>query len=106
MSRFSEEAWSHIAELRGAIDRLPFIAELAAGTLRRDRFQAYILQDAIYLGRFSRALAIAAAKAPDAAAVQSFAQFATGAVAVEQTLHETYLAAFGVGSEAAARTEP
>ena len=70
MARFSDEAWARIAGLRAAIDRLPFITELTAGTLRRDRFQTYILQDALYLGQFSRALAIAAAKAPDAATLQ------------------------------------
>jgi len=106
MTRFSDEAWARIAGLRAAIDRLPFITELTAGTLRRDRFQTYILQDALYLGQFSRALAIAAAKAPDAATLQSFAQSAVGAVTVEQALHENYLKAFGVAPETVAGAEP
>jgi thiaminase len=74
MARFSDEAWQRTAALREAIHRLPFNTELAAGLLSRERFQTYIIQDAIYLGRFSRALAISAAKAPDAATTQSFAQ--------------------------------
>src|SRR4051812_16730013 len=106
MTRFSDEAWARIAGLRAAIDRLAFITELTAGTLRRDRFQTYILQDALYLGQFSRALAIAAAKAPDAATLQSFAQSAVGAVTVEQALHENYLKAFGVAPETVAGAEP
>ena len=61
MIRFSEEAWQRTASLREAIHTLPFNIELAAGTLARDRFQHYIVQDALYLGQFSRALAIAAA---------------------------------------------
>ena len=65
MSRFSDEAWQGTGRLREAIHALPFNTELAAGTLPRDRFQHYIVQDALYLGQFSRALAIAAAKAPD-----------------------------------------
>ena len=94
--RFTDEAWAATAELRAAIDTLPFIRELTAGTLARPRFQTYITQDALYLGQFSRALAIAAAKAPDTAALQSFLSWAIGAVAVETELHRTYLAAFGV----------
>jgi len=70
--------------------------QLAAGSLTRERFQGYILQDALYLGRFSRALAIAAAKAPDSDAMQSFAQSALRAVAVEQALHGRYLREFGI----------
>jgi thiaminase/transcriptional activator TenA len=83
MMRFSEEAWQRNAALREAIHRLPFNAELAAGSLAPERFRWYILQDAIYLGEYARVLALAAAKAPDAAAVQWFAGAAVEAVAVE-----------------------
>jgi thiaminase/transcriptional activator TenA len=107
MIRFSDEAWQRTARLREAIHRLPFNTELAAGSLARDRFQGYIIQDSLYLGRFSRALAIAAAKAPDSESMQSFAQSALSAVAVEQALHGRYLREFGIdpagigGAEAA-----
>src|SRR5205809_1595998 len=90
MMRFSEEGWEHTAALRAAIHRLPFNTELAAGTLAPERFRFYILQDAIYLGQYSGVLALAAARAPDAANLQAFAQSALGAVAVEQRLHEHY----------------
>lgn len=106
MTRFSDEAWERTARLRDAIYRLGFNTELSAGTLARDRFQAYIVQDALYLGRFSRALAIAAAKAPDVGTMQSFAQSALGAVAVEQTLHRQYLRQFGVEPADVASAEP
>ena len=82
MIRFSDEAWERTVRLREAIHRLPFNTELASGSLAQDRFRAYIVQDALYLGSFSRALAIAAAKAPDVDAMQSFAQSSLGAVAV------------------------
>lgn len=104
--RFTDEAWAATAELRAAIDTLPFIRELTAGTLARPRFQTYITQDALYLGQFSRALAIAAAKAPDTAALQSFLNWAIGAVAVETELHRTYLSAFGVDPATAETAEP
>ena len=58
--------------LREAIGRMPFNTELAAGTLAPERFRFYILQDAIYLAEYARVLAIAAAKAPDAATVPGF----------------------------------
>jgi thiaminase/transcriptional activator TenA len=106
MIRFSDEAWQQTARLRRAIDALPFNTELAAGTLARDRFQHYITQDALYLGQFSRALAIAAAKAPDTLTLQSFAQSALGAVAVEHALHEQYLRAFEVDAATLAAAEP
>ena len=106
MTRFSDEAWERTAALRTAIHGLPFNTELAAGSLSRQRFQTYIVQDAIYLGQFSRALAISAAKAPDTATMQSFAQSALGAIAVEQALHDRYLRDFGVDPAGIAEAEP
>lgn len=104
--RFSEEAWQRTAELREAIHLLSFNTELAAGILAPERFRFYILQDAIYLGQYSRVLALAAARAPDAANLQAFAQSALGAVAVEQRLHEHYLHQFGVEPAVIAAAEP
>jgi thiaminase (transcriptional activator TenA) len=104
--RFSDEAWRRTATLREAIHLLPFNTELAAGSLAPERFRFYILQDAIYLGQYSRVLALAAARAPDTAQLQAFAQSALGAVAVEQRLHEHYLHEFGVEPAAVAAAEP
>jgi thiaminase/transcriptional activator TenA len=106
MIRFSDDAWHRTGSLREAIHQLPFNTELAAGSLGRERFQTYITQDAIYLGQFSRALAISAAKAPDTPTMQSFAQSALGAIAVEQALHGRYLRDFGVDPAGIADSEP
>lgn len=104
--RFSEDAWEGNAALRNAIHALPFNTELAAGTLAPERFRFYILQDALYLGQYSRVLSIAAAKAPDAASLQAFGHSALGAIAVEQRLHEHYLAEFGIAPAEVAAAEP
>jgi thiaminase (transcriptional activator TenA) len=104
--RFSDEARRQTAALRAAIGQLPFNTELAAGTLAPERFRFYITQDLLYLAEYARVLAIAAAKAPDAATVRWLAQAAGEAVAVEQALHTRYLAAFGVDPETAAVSEP
>lgn len=106
MTRFSDEARHRTQALRAAIETLPFNTELAAGTLARARFEHYITQDALYLGQFSRALALAAAKAPDIGTLQAFAQSALGAVAVEHALHEHYLRAFGLDPGSLATAEP
>lgn len=103
---FSQAAWDRTSDLRRAIHAHPFNLELAAGTLRHDRFQHYMLQDAIYLVAYSRVLAAASARAPGVAAQEFFADASKTALVVERALHESYLSQFGVSREEAAAAEP
>jgi len=103
---FSTEAWQRIAPLYDAILDLPFNRELAAGTLSRERFTFYMLQDAHYLTYFARALAITAARAPDNEALIQFAASAREAVVVERALHEGFFEQYGISPAEAAAAEP
>ena len=69
MTRFTDALWAEIQPTYEAILDLPFNRELAAGTLSRERFIFYMVQDAHYLTHFARALAVTAARAPDADAL-------------------------------------
>lgn len=103
---FSTRAWQRIAPLYNSILMLPFNQELAAGTLSRERFTFYMLQDAIYLTSFARALAVTAARAPDEDAIIQFAGSARTAVVVERELHAGFFHTFGITPAQAAATEP
>jgi thiaminase/transcriptional activator TenA len=103
---YSQDAWTEIAPLFEKIVALPFNRELAAGTLSRERFVHYMIQDAHYLAMFSRALAIAAAKAPDADGQVVLSHAAHDAIVVERALHEDFFAAFGVDAATVAATPP
>lgn len=103
---FTETMWAEVGPLRRAIAAQPFLAELAAGTLPADTFRHYIVQDSLYLGEYARALALAAAKAPDAAGRLEFSDGAKVAVQVEEALHQAFFGQFGVTAEVAARAQP
>ena len=83
---------------------MPFNAELAAGVLSEARFRNYITQDAHYLIGFGRALALAAAKAPNADRIVQFAKAAEVAIVVEHALHGSFFEQFGIMPEAFAQT--
>jgi thiaminase/transcriptional activator TenA len=108
MTKFSACAWQNNRPLYEHILTMPFNAELAAGTLREDRFRHYIIQDAHYLEGFARALALAAAKADNSDHIVQFAEAAKTAIIVERALHADYFAKFGVTTAdfAAARPTP
>ena len=101
---FSDQAWAHNAALYEAIRTMPFNAELAAGTLSEERFRHYITQDAHYLVGFGRALALAAAKAPNPDRIVQFAKAAEVAIVVERALHGSFFQQFAISPEMFAQT--
>jgi thiaminase/transcriptional activator TenA len=103
---FCQTVWEDVAPLRRAILDHPFLNELAAGTLAPESFRHYIVQDSLYLAEYSRALALAAARAPTASGRLEFSDGAKVAVQVEEALHQAFFAQFGVTAEIAAASEP
>jgi len=101
---FSQSLWQANQALYQDTLHLPFNQELAAGTLSRDRFCHYMIQDAHYLARYSRALAVTAAKADGTQDIVQFAQAAQRAVQVESQLHGHFMRAFGISPEQFAAT--
>ena len=93
---FTETLWAEIQPLFDEILSHPFIEGLTDGRLQQDAFRFYIVQDALYLREFARALSIAAAKAPDEDAIIMFNEHAAGALQVEQSLHAGFFSDFGL----------
>ncbi|MFG1702546.1 thiaminase II [Nonomuraea sp. M3C6] len=99
---FCDDMWQRTADLMGAIHDHPFNTALGDGTLERDRFAFYIVQDGRYLEAFSKALATASTRAADPADAAFYAQSAHTALAAERMLHAGYIEEFGLGAEDAA----
>ena len=105
-SMFTTQAWNSIDKIYSSILQMEFIEELKQGSLGKEIFQHYIIQDGIYLGEFSRTLAIISAKAPTPELQLQFARNAAEAIAVERALHEQFFAEFKIPAEIALSTEP
>ena len=103
-SAFTDELWVAIEPIYAAILRHPFIAGLTDGTLPRERFEFYAVQDALYLREFARALAIAGARAPKDDWIVMLTDHAAGAIRVERTLHEGFFEVFGLTAADVAAT--
>jgi thiaminase/transcriptional activator TenA len=102
--RFTAELWRSIEATYAAILRHPFLTGLTDGTLPRQSFQFYAVQDALYLREFARALSIAAARAPQEDWIIMFNEHAAGALKVERMLHESFFKEFGLSPEEVAST--
>src|SRR3954462_15909976 len=101
---FSRDAWSRNAGLYEAIRTMPFNAELAAGVLSEASFRHYITQDAHYLIGFGRALALAAAKAPNPDRIVQFAKSAEVAINVERELDDSFFRQYQIAPQVFADT--
>jgi thiaminase/transcriptional activator TenA len=93
---FTRELWTAIEPLYDEILRHPFLRGLTDGTLPREAFRFYAIQDALYLREFARSLAAAAARAPEDDWIIMFSDFAASALRVERALHESFFAAWGL----------
>ena len=103
---FSTELWDSNADVYGAILSHPFITGLTDGTLPEPAFAHFVVQDALYLRDYARALAVVASRAPDSAAMQMFASHAAEAVAAELELHAALLPELGISPADVAAAEP
>ena len=93
---FTTELWNSIGAISAAILRHPFLKGFTDGSLPRESFQFYAVQDALYLREFARALSLAAARAPREDWIIMFNEHAAGALRVERALHEELLPGSGV----------
>jgi len=79
------------ADVRAAVDALPFLAALGDGTLDPAVFRHYLEQDGCYLREYTRALALLAARAPRPDDAEVWAGSAAAAVVAERELHADLL---------------
>ena len=88
---WSREAWKASEPIFEAIKKLPFITELADGTLPAETFRRYIEQDNLYITQYSRVLAHIASRLDDIDEMDTFLKFAGDGVATEKALHSMYV---------------
>ncbi|HSD18440.1 MAG TPA: thiaminase II [Anaeromyxobacter sp.] len=95
-TRFRDLMWTAMQDIYTRILTHPFVAGLTDGSLPRDAFAYYVVQDAHYLSDYARALALVGAKAPDEATLAMFAGHARGAIEVERSLHTGLFREMGI----------
>jgi thiaminase/transcriptional activator TenA len=101
---FTGELWAAAEGTYHNILTHPFLTGLTDGSLDRSAFRFYVLEDALYLTEFARALSIIASRAPKDEWIVAFNRDAIGSLEAERELHESYFRDFGLTeSELASR---
>ena len=98
------QLWRSIEPIYAAILEHPFLAGLTDGSLPRDAFRFYVIQDARYLREYAKALAVLAGRAHSEDAVLTLSRHAAGAIKVERSLHDSFFRDFDLSPAAVAAT--
>ena len=103
---FITEIENQTLSIRQAILEHPFITGIGDGSLPVDRFKYYVIQDYVYLIDYSRALAIASARAIDLQDMSWFAGLLDETLNREMALHRSYCQEFGINLQELESVEP
>ncbi|MDQ0256974.1 thiaminase/transcriptional activator TenA [Evansella vedderi] len=74
----------------------PFVQEIGNGTLDKEKFRFYMIQDYLYLIEYAKLFAIGAAKAKDVETMGKFAAMLDSTLNEEMSLHRQYGEKFGI----------
>ncbi len=88
---WSTTVWQTVLPIYNAILALPFLKELADGTLPREKFDFYIGQDSLYLNEYTRVLSDIASRMTETYMTETFLRFAADGIAVERELHASFI---------------
>lgn len=77
----------------------PFVKGIEAGTLDKEKFRYYIIQDFLYLEDYAKSFAIGIAKAKSVETTQLFSDYIALLTGSEMNIHHGYMGKFGVSQE-------
>ncbi len=88
----TEEIWQSYNEH-------PFVKGIEDGTLDKEKFRYYIIQDFLYLEDYARSFAVGIAKARSVETTRIFSSYIAMLTGSEMTIHHGYMGKFGVTQE-------
>ena len=99
---WTKDVWAESARIFEGIKGLPFIKELADGSLDPSRFDRYIAQDEVYIGNYGRQMFQLADMMPDPEQREFFRMFAQSGIDGEKAMHQLLIDRFGIDTEVTA----
>lgn len=82
----------------------PFVKSLADGTLDKEKFKFYMVQDYLYLLDYVKVFALGCAKAPDEDSMRCFAGYIWNILDGEMDIHRRYMKRLGISAAEADST--
>ncbi len=94
--KFTDELRQYAAPIWEADLKHPFVCGIADGSLPKEKFKFYLIQDYLFLLDYSRVFAYGVIKAHDEATMALFATLLNETLNTEMDLHRGYCEKFGI----------
>ncbi len=94
----TQQLLDYAAEVWTAYNEHPFVLGIQNGTLEREKFRFYMIQDYLYLGDYAKIFALGVAKATSLSNAMLFSQYIS-VMNGELNVHSDYMARLGITQE-------
>lgn len=95
----TERFYEHSRELWESFHRHPFVRGIGDGTLSRENFRFYMIQDYLYLLEYAKVFAIGLIKSKDEFLQRKFAEHIHATLNVEMDTHKAYMSRLGISAD-------
>lgn len=102
----SETFWNAAQSIITVTEKHPFLTAMVDGTLSKEKFVYYVLQDAIYLTDFADCLDRLSKKSTDPVHAKRLKELALGAEEDEKELHRSFFKKWEIDDEGGVRAMP
>jgi thiaminase/transcriptional activator TenA len=102
----SETFWNAAQSIITVTEKHPFLTAMVDGTLSKEKFVYYVLQDAIYLTDFADCLDRLSKKSTNPAHAKRLKELALGAEEDEKELHRSFFKKWEIDDEGGVRAMP
>ncbi|SCI96703.1 Thiaminase-2 [uncultured Clostridium sp.] len=94
--KFTDYLFDEVKDIWKSYLNHPFVNEIGEGTLPKEKFKRYLIQDYLYLKEFSRVFAMGMVKADTVKEMKFFNKAANGSIEDEAAIHIEYMKRLGV----------
>ncbi|MGP7816466.1 thiaminase II [Niallia sp. 01092] len=104
--KFSERLYENIQPVWRKNHAHPFVQGMGGGSLDKEKFRFYMIQDYLYLIDYAKLFALGAVKATDLETMGKFAALLHSTLNEEMSLHRQYAKKFGISEQELENAEP
>ena len=97
--KFSEVLFSEVKKIWDGYLEHPFVKGIGEGTLDKEKFKNYLIQDYLYLKDYAKVFAMGLVKAETMKEMKFYHESIKGVLDDETTVHVNYLKDFGLSTE-------